>query len=193
MLQQIRIPKPNIEFGGFGPDADSDTRDVRHIRADVYRLVAARYFILLMGVGLVAWLGIQAYVLGESISLLSALRVITVAIMGPGLAWLASDKELRLLRVVDRRNSEIEQRVRENLALNRMTQEHLAECFGKSQPASHVKTMLPEQAGSGLDQKFGPKLRPDIGKVVVMETDDHEVDHRYFEAAKEGNREIFVN
>ncbi|PKB79282.1 MAG: hypothetical protein BZY88_14160 [SAR202 cluster bacterium Io17-Chloro-G9] len=193
MLQQIKLPRLNEKVAGFGQDPGGDSKDAQKIRSDVQRLVAARYFIVLMGMGLVAWLGIQAYFMGAEVTFMDAVRVFTVALIGPGLAWAASDKELRLLRVVDRRNSEIEQRERENLALNRMTQDHLAECFGATHPAHTSMAMLSQHAGSDLDHKFGPKLRPDVDKFVVLDPDDSDVDHRYFEAANDGHREISVN
>ena len=193
MLQQIRINRAEENFTGFGR-VQERVNDPKRIRDDVNRLVAARYFILAMGIALIAWLGVRLLVLNVDLTSLQVLRAVMVAVIGPGLAWAASDKELGLLRVVDGRNQEIAQRERENLALNKMTQDHLAECLATATPGPrvHVGThverspapkMLPDRP-STLDNHFGTKLRPDADKVIVLDPDDNEIDYRYFEAAK---------
>ena len=58
-----------------------------------------------------------------------------VSILGPGLVWLITDKEINLLGQLEKHNKQLEQRNRENKALNRMAQSHLAECLSdRSQP-----------------------------------------------------------
>ena len=201
MLQQIRFNKAEENFMGFGRVREK-VNDPKKISDDVNRLLAARYFILAMGVALIAWLGIRAFALNVDFTFIQVLRVLVVAVIGPGLAWAASDKELRLLRVLDRRNQEIDQRERENLALNKMTQDHLAECLAAATPgprvhvATHVERsptpkMLTDHSYN-LDEHFETQLRPDADKVIVLDPSDGEIDYRYFEAAHNAHSKVLA-
>lgn len=201
MLQQIRFNRAERNFTGFGR-VQERVNDPKKIGEDVNRLVAARYFILAMGIALIAWLGVRIFVLNVDLTFIQVLRPVVVAVIGPGLAWAASDKELRLLRVLDRRNQEIAQRERENLALNKMTQDHLAECLATATPgprvhvATHVERtptpkMLPDHS-SNLDYQIETQVRPDADKVIVLDPGDGVFDYRYFEAAESGRSKVIT-
>ena len=103
--------------------------DERRIRADSRWLIVGRYSVFFLGAAMLAWLGTKTLLLGESATLIGASRIIMVSILGPALVWLISDKEINLLGQLERHNKQLEQRNRENRALNRMAQSHLAECL----------------------------------------------------------------
>ena len=117
-----------------------------------------------------------------------------VAIIGPGLVWAASDKEVRLLLELDRNNSKLDQKVKENKALNRMTQEHLASCFSEPMQG-HSQAQAQTQAQSGPRPRLQPAVsemvseqaahhyRSDIEHVMVLDPNDNNYDRRYFQAA----------
>ena len=202
MLQHIRVNRGDGKFAGFGRDEER-ANDPKRIRDDVNRLLAARYFILAMGFALFAWLGVRAFILDVDFTFIQVLRVVMVAVIGPGLAWAASDKQLRLLRILDHRNQEIAQRERENLALNKMTQDHLAECLATPTPGPRIHVgyaaehhpapkMLPDQA-STLELHFDAPLRSDADKVIVLEPGEGGIDLRYFEAAENGRSKVMVH
>ena len=110
--------------------------DEEQIRVDARRLIVARYLVFFLGAAMLTWLGAKTLLLGESVSLMGAWRVIMVAVLGPALVWLVSDKEIGLLSQLERHNNrlqqrdrQLEQRNRENQALNRMAQSHLSDCL----------------------------------------------------------------
>lgn len=109
------------DFTGLG--------DTSRIRTDARRAMMARYFVLAVGVAMLLWLLAHALGFGGAVGLIHAIRVITVAVLGPTLVWIASDREIRLLHELEKRGKQLKQRVQEITALNRMTQDHLAECF----------------------------------------------------------------
>jgi hypothetical protein len=108
----------------------------QQVRIDTGRLSAARYIVIFLGAAMLLSLVVQALWLGGDVTLSRVIKVGLVAILGPSLFWAASGKELSLLGELQKRSSQLEQRVRENKALNRMTQAHLAECLSiaQSQP-----------------------------------------------------------
>lgn len=129
------------DFTGLG--------SIERLKSDVYRLVAARYFIIFLGAVMLISVAAQALWFDGGVSFSRVLKIGLVSILGPGLVWAASDKEVRLLGELDRRNRQLEQRVRENIALNRMTQAHLADCSAGAPatlPAPEAPRMLPAQA-----------------------------------------------
>ena len=128
MLQQIRMPR---NIGGLAQlSADHESMGSgQQVHIDIGRLNAARYIVILLGAAMLLSLVVQALWLGGDVTLSRVLKVGLVAILGPSLLWAASGKELSLLRELQKRTSQLEQRVRENKALNRMTQAHLAECL----------------------------------------------------------------
>ena len=139
MLNQLRIDRGNQKSGIEQLRANfKGMEDVGRIRADVQRLVAARYFVVFLGAAMLFSLVAQALFLDAAMSLDRVLKVALVAILGPGLVWAASDKEVRLLRELDKRNRQLEQRIRENKALNQMTQAHLADCLTSVPPRQEV-------------------------------------------------------
>ena len=200
MLQQARMGNKASGFPGFGPDRQA-IRDVKTIRIEVNRLALARYFVISMGAVLLLSLGIQALFMEEGVALSRVFKVALVALLGPGLLWAASDKEVRLLEELDTRSLQLEQRIRENKALNRMTQEHLADCFTESRaehPSDFVQPhhdynqpvpLLPVlhrdpepifcQANSALEPRS--EVRSDSKNVIVLDPDDDSYDRRYFE------------
>ena len=128
MLQQIRIPRP---IGGL-QQLSVDSEGIgggQQVHIDIVRLNAARYIVIFLGAAMLLSLVVQALWLGGDVTLSRVLKVGLVAILGPSLLWAASGKELNLLRELQKRNSQLDQRVMENRALNRMTQAHLAECL----------------------------------------------------------------
>ena len=117
-----------------------DGGNVERIRADAQRLVAARHLVLLMGLGFLVWLGAHV-LLGGSITSMGVGMVGLISVLAPVLVWAVSENELNLLKQLERQISQVDQRKRENLALNRMAQAHLAECFAnvsEYQPVSEV-------------------------------------------------------
>ena len=128
MLQQLRMPRP---MGGLEQlSVDPESMGGGHqVHIDIGRLNAARYIVILLGAALLLSLVVQAFWLGGDVTLSRVLKVGLVAILGPSLLWAASGKELSLLSELQKRSSQLEQRIRENKALNRLTQAHLAECF----------------------------------------------------------------
>ena len=136
--------------------------NVQSLQADARRLVAARYFILLMGVGMLFWLAAQMF-LGGGVTFIGGLRVVLVSILGSGLVWAVSDKELRLIGQLQRKTSEVTQRSREVSSLNRMAQAHLADC------SVDGPTYLPEPEASRLIDRFGG-LFTDAGRPKALPT-----------------------
>ena len=132
MLQQQRIGVGNSALDQLTPNF-TGLGDEKRIYADARRATAARYFIFFVGVAMLSWVLAHAFGLGGALSISHSLRVALVAVMGPVVVWFASDRELGLLREIDKRNKQLQQRVREITALNRMTQDHLAECFSFTQ------------------------------------------------------------
>ena len=128
MLAHRKMGEESLGLEQLRPDF-SDLGDVRRIRADAQRALAARYGIILVGAAMLAWLASHMLGLGGALSFSHSIRVVLVAVMGPVIVWFASERELRLLRELEKRNKQLKQRVQEVSALNRMTQAHLAECY----------------------------------------------------------------
>lgn len=150
MLEQLGLGRRDHGFEELRPDF-TGLGSIERVRSEVYRLVAARYFVIFLGAAMLLSIAAQALWFDGGVSLSRVLKIGLVSILGPGLVWAASDKEVRLLQELERRNRQLEQRVRENLALNRMTQAHLADCsIGPSehQPAPRVHRLPPNQAGA---------------------------------------------
>ena len=189
MLQQARMPRGSAGMGQVRQDCE-EMRNERTIRLDINRLVMARYFVVFFGAVLLLSLPAQAFLLGEGVSFSRVLIVTLVAVMGPGLVWASSDKEVRLLRQLGTRDQQLEQRTRENMALNRMTQAHLADCLNSSQEPDSPFDLPPlvrDHAHGGNEPSWSP-LRPDFKNVVVLDPADQNFDRRYFEAASSGHR-----
>jgi hypothetical protein len=124
---------------------------IEQVRSEVYRLVAARYFVIFLGAAMLLTVAAQFLFFDGGVSFSRVLKIGLVSILGPGLVWAASDKEVRLLEELERRNRQLEQRVRENKALNRMTQAHLADCStgpSEYQTAPQPYRLPPSQAGA---------------------------------------------
>ena len=161
------------------------------------RLVVARYFILFMGAVLLLSVGIQALFLEGGVAYSRVFKIALVAIIGPGLVWAASDKEVRLLIELDKNNRRLNQKVKENKALNRMTQDHLADCLSDHMD-SQPQTDTQGQAQAWPQLQPGPSaifteaepqlLRSDLKNVVVLDPDDGNYDRRYFHAAAASHR-----
>ena len=184
MLAQPRVFQENEEFEQLRPDYQGK-QNVHHIRLDVSRLVAARYFIVFMGAVLLLSVAAQALFWDGGVTLSRVFKIALVAVLGPGLVWAASDKEVRLLRELERRTRQLEQRVRENKALNRMTQDHLSDCYSDT-PAHHhgapVVRQLPENTQGSVIEAAPAHVRSDSKNVIVLDPEDNEYDRRYFEA-----------
>ncbi len=120
MLLQARMPKGPQGIEQLNSDF-RDQQDLSEIRSDVNRLVMARYFILVMGAALLLSVGLQALFLEDGVAYSRVFKIALAAIIGPGLVWAASDKEVRLLLALDKNHRKLDQKVRENKALNRMT------------------------------------------------------------------------
>ena len=115
-------------------------------------------------------------------------KVGLVALLGPGLIWAASDKEVRLLHELENRSRQLDQRVRENKALNRMTQAHLADCLTDEpvyHPAPEKLRLLPA-AHEVFTEPAPIQFRSDVKNVMVLDPEDNNYDRRYFEAAAPG-------
>ena len=137
--------------------------NVLSLQADARRLVAARYFILLMGVGMLGWLAMQMF-FGGGVTFIGGLRVVLVSILGSGLVWAVSDKELRLIGQLQRKTSEATQRSREVGALNRMAQAHLADC------SVDGPTYLPQPEASRFIDRFGGLFTDGFGRPKALPT-----------------------
>jgi hypothetical protein len=150
VLEQIRLQRSDHGIEQLRPDF-TGLGSVERVKSEVYRLAAARYFIIFLGAAMLLSIAAQALWFDGGVSLSRVMKIGLVSILGPGLVWAASDKEVRLLQELERRNRQLEQRVRENKALNRMTQAHLADCsIGPSeyQPAPHAYRLPANQAGA---------------------------------------------
>ena len=110
--------------------------------------------------------------------------------LGPALAWLASDKEVRLLRKLDAHSQQLEQRVRETSALNRLMQAHLADCT----PDFPVQPMIPEESQVFAQETLipveanGSRLSHHIAESARLQPGNGTVDTRYLEFARSGSR-----
>ena len=104
------------------------TVDIQRLRADVRRLMTARYFVFFLGAAILSILAAQLLWLGGSVTVKSVAQVILIAVLGPGLVWAVSTEELRLRRALMNQNFQVRQRTRELVALNRMAQAHLTSC-----------------------------------------------------------------
>ena len=184
MLQRARVSRVVDDIEQLKPDFNS-MQNLRRIRAEVNRLVAARYLIFIMSGVLLLSLAAQAFLFDGGVAMSRVFKVALVAVLGPGLVWAASDKEVRLLRELENRNRQLEQRVRENKALNRMTQAHLADCLSSS-PKHHPAPGLPNQlpATKEVIVEAAPlSVRPDFKNVIALDPEDDESDRQYLEAA----------
>ena len=192
MLQQAKMGADTQRFEQPVPEIQNK-QNLSRIRSDVNRLVVARYVILFMGAALLLSVGIQALFLDGGVAYSRVFKIALVAIIGPGLIWAASDKEVRLLLELDRNNSKLDQKVRENKALNRMTQDHLASCF--SEPMQeHSQAQAQAQAKSGPRPQLKPAVsemvsepaaqhyRSDIEHVMVLDPSDNNYGRRYLQA-----------
>ena len=128
MLAHRKMGEENLGLGQLRPDF-SGLGDVKRIRTDAQRALAARYIIILVGGAMLLWLVAHMFGIGGALSFSHTIRVVLVAVMGPIIVWFASERELRLLRELETRNKQLKQRVQEVTALNRMTQAHLSECY----------------------------------------------------------------
>ena len=194
MLQQARMSGGPEKFDPLIPDF-KDKQNMSRIRSDVNRLVVARYIILFMGAALLLSVGVQALFLDGGVAYSRVFKIALVAIIGPGLIWAASDKEVRLLLLLDKNNSRLNQKVKENKALNRMTQDHLADCLSDhmhSQPQAHTQAQAQHQLQPGASAIFTEAeptpLRSDLRNVVVLDPEDYNFDRRYFQAAATSHR-----
>ena len=185
MLQQVRIPRGNRGIDQLMPDL-SGMQNVQRLRLDINRLVAARYFIIFMGAVLLLSVAVQALFLDGGVSLSRVFKVVLVSLLGPGLVWAASDKEVRLLQELDKSSQQLDQRVQENKALNRMTQAHLADCLTVAS-APHYQAPPEHQPHQDTREVFTEpaqfEVRSDFQNVIVLDPDDDSYDRRYFEPA----------
>ena len=150
MLEQIGLGRRGHGIEQLRPDF-TGLGSIEQVRAEVYRLVAARYFVIFLGAAMLLSIAAQAFWFDGGVSFSRIFKIGVVSILGPELVWAASDKEVRLLQELERRNRQLEQRVRENMALNRMTQAHLADCItgpSEYEPASQTPRLPAHQAGS---------------------------------------------
>ena len=109
MLQQLRIGQNTGGLEQLGGDPESmGTGQQVHI--DMGLLKAARYIVILLGAAQLLSLVVQALWLGGDVTLSRVLKVGLVAILGPCLIWAASGKELNLLRELQKRNRQLDQR-----------------------------------------------------------------------------------
>lgn len=90
-----------------------------------------------MGALLLLSLVVQALFLDGGVGYPRVFKIALVDLLGPGLIFAASDKEVRLLQELDQRGRQLDQRIRENKALNRMTQAPLGDCLTDRQPFHH--------------------------------------------------------
>ena len=192
MLQQARMPSGTERIEQLIPDF-RDRQNMSSIRSDVNRLTVARWVILFMGAALLLSVGVQALFLDGGVAYSRVFKIVLVAIIGPGLIWAASDKEVRLLLELDKNNRRLDQKVKENKALNRMTQDHLADCLSDhvpSHPQAHPQEMPRLKPGaSAIFTEAEPKpLRSDLKNVVLLDPEDDNYDRRYFQAAATSHR-----
>ena len=196
MLQQARMPWGPERIEQLTPDFQ-DKENLSRIRSDVNRLVVARYFIMFMGAALLLSVGLQAFFLDDGVAFSRVFKIALVAIIGPALVWAASDKEVRLLLELDKNNRRLDQKVRENKALNRMTQDHLADCLSdhiqrhpqaQTQETTQIWPQLPSGPAAVFTEAEPIHLRSDLKNVVVLDPNDGSYDRRYFEAAATGHR-----
>ena len=184
MLQQARMSRDYEGLEQLKPDL-SGMHTLHRIHLEVDRLVVARYFIIIMGAVLLLSLAAQALFFDGGVSFSRVLKVALVSVLGPGLIWAASDKEVRLLKELAKRNRQLEQRVQENKALNRMTQAHLADCLTEA-PSYHAAPprhrVLPDSQEM-FTESAQAEVRSDFQNVIVLDPDDDSYDRRYFEPA----------
>jgi len=191
MLGQLRQNTWDNRTEYLRPDF-GETEEVTRIRAEVNRLAMFRHFMLFMGAGLLLWLAAKVLWLDGSMTFIGMARVALAAVLGPALAWLASDQEIRLLRELDKHSQQLEQRVRETSALNRMMQAHLAECL----PDLPVQPMLPEEARVFAQETRIPvaanssHLPYHIAKAASLQPGNGSVDPGYLESARNGSRGV---
>ena len=188
MLQQMRMPRiiGGLEQLSVDPESMGSGQQVQ---IDIGRLNAARYIVIFLGAAMLLSLVVQALWLGGDVTLSRVLKVGLVAILGPCLLWAASGKELSLLRELQKRTSQLEQRIRENKALNRMTQAHLAECL------SPVPPHQPEpRADHGSADNFSSwpsvYVRPDTDSILVHGPEGVNRIHRQHEAVAAGSTAV---
>ena len=194
MLQQARMPGSPGRTEKLLPDVQ-EKQNISRIRSDVNRLAVARYVILFMGAALLLSVGIQALFLDGGVAYSRAFKIALVAIIGPGLVWAASDKEVRLLLELDMKKCRLDQKVKENKALNRMTQDHLADCLSgheRTQYQAHDQNQAPHELQTSETAVFTESVATpswlDLKNVVVLDPDDGNYDRRYFEAAVASHR-----
>ena len=113
-------------------------------------------------------------------------KVALVSLLGPGLIWAASVKEVRLLQELDKSSRQLDQRVQENKALNRMTQAHLADCLTVA-PAQHDPAPPEHRSHPATRDVFTEprqyEVRSDFQNIMVLDPDDDNYDRSYFEPA----------
>ena len=193
MLEQVRIPRGNRGLDQLMPDL-SGMHNVQQLRLDINRLVAARYFIIFMGAVLLLSVAAQALFFDGGVSLSRVFKVALVSLLGPGLVWAASAKEVRLLQELDKSSQQLEQRVQENKALNRMTQAHLADCLSVASAPDHPAPREHRPYEETREVFTSPtqfEVRSDFQNVIVLDPDDHSYDRRYFEPAGSSRATIF--
>ena len=161
MLQQMRMQRNTGGLEQLGVDPDSMGIG-QNVHIDTGLLNAARYIVILLGAALLVSLVVQAVWLDGDLTLSRALKVGIVAILGPALFWAASGKELSLLRELQNCNGQLEQRVRENKALNRMTQAHLAECLTVA-PGRQPEPRADQRSASNFSSWPSVYVRLDTG------------------------------
>jgi len=192
MLQQARMSRGNLRIEQLTPDSQGKLDESR-IRIDVNRLAVARYVILGMGALLLLSLVVQALFLDGGVGYSRVFKIVLVALLGPGLVFVASDKEMKLLQALDKRGRQLDQRIRENKALNRMTQAHLADCMTDRQhfhrdPQPQALPQLQQEPAEIFTEAEPAHLRPDYENVIVLDPEDDNYDRRFFEAAGVGSR-----
>lgn len=188
MLEQIGLGRRDHGIEQLRPDF-TGLGSIERVRAEVYRLVAARYFVFFLGAAMLLSIAAQALWFDGGVSFSRVLKIGLVSVLGPGLVWAASDKEVRLLMELERRNRQLEQRVRENMALNRMTQAHLADCsIGSSeyQPAPQAHRLPQKQAGAFATLGQG-QLNYERENATILHRDGDGVGHREVQSVGAGN------
>ena len=141
------------------------------IRADIRRMIAARLIVSLLGAAMLSWLAAQLLLHGN-VSVVTAARVMSAAVLGPILVWAVSGMELRLLRELARRHQQVDQRTREITSLNQMAQAHLAECT----------SLAP--TGQGVFQDY---QKPDAWRAFLFNADHDPLDARALQVAGSRN------
>ena len=139
--------------------------DIHRLRIDAHRLVAARYFVFTVAVGMLLWLAAQVLFLGGDVSGVVMARIVMVSIFGAGLVWVVTDKEIRLLRQLEDKNGKLAQRERETKALNRLAQDHFADCFAQAPPYQAVPMGPNHDERPGVLVTLQPDDQPDF-KIV---------------------------